>query len=40
MIGLLIGIAAVFVFLYWLGGVLLPEHKTIEQELIKMGDEE
>lgn len=22
-------------FLYWLGGLLMPEHKSIEQELIK-----
>jgi len=40
MIGLLIGITGIVVFLYWLGGVWLPEHKTIEQELIKMGNEE
>jgi len=23
------------VFLYWLGGIWMPEHKPIEQELIK-----
>ena len=26
-------------FLYWLGGVLLPEHQMIQQELIKFEEE-
>lgn len=28
------------VFLYWLGGIWMPEHQTIQQELIKIGEEE
>ncbi len=28
------------VLLYWLGGIWLPDHETIQQELIKMGEEE
>jgi len=28
------------VFLYWLGGIWLPQHETIQQELIKIGEEE
>ena len=38
MIELFIGLLMV-VFLYWLGGVWLPEHETIQQELIKMEEE-
>jgi hypothetical protein len=34
MIELLIGILGC-AFLYWLGGIWMPEHKPIEQELIK-----
>tara|TARA_R100000353_G_scaffold160690_2_gene120421 strand:+ start:200 stop:319 length:120 start_codon:yes stop_codon:yes gene_type:complete len=26
-------------FLYWLGGLLMPEHNSIEQELIKFEEE-
>tara|TARA_R100000995_G_scaffold56864_1_gene28198 strand:+ start:391 stop:510 length:120 start_codon:yes stop_codon:yes gene_type:complete len=39
MIELLIGIIGV-AFLYWLGGIWLPTHETIQQELIKMREEE
>ena len=28
------------VFLYWLGGIWMPEHKPIEQELIKTNTRE
>lgn len=38
MIEFLIGIIVV-VFLYWLGGVWMPEHEEIKQELIKMEEE-
>tara|TARA_R110002020_G_scaffold2_5_gene40 strand:- start:3927 stop:4043 length:117 start_codon:yes stop_codon:yes gene_type:complete len=38
MIELFIGLLMV-VFLYWLGGVWLPEHETIQQELIKTEEE-
>lgn len=34
MIELFIGLLMV-VFLYWLGGIWMPEHETIQQELIK-----
>ena len=39
MIELLIGIIMI-IFLYWMGGIWLPEHTPIQQELIKMGEEE
>lgn len=39
MIELFIGLIMV-VFLYWLGGIWMPEHQTIQQELIKIGEEE
>tara|TARA_R100000458_G_C8010963_1_gene74987 strand:+ start:59 stop:268 length:210 start_codon:yes stop_codon:yes gene_type:complete len=35
MIELLIGVLGC-VFLYWLGGIWMPEHKTTEQEVIKI----
>ncbi len=34
---ILIGVAAL---LYWLGGILMPEFKPIEQELITWSDDE
>lgn len=39
MIELLIGILGC-AFLYWLGGIWMPEHKPIQQELIYIGEEE
>ena len=38
MLELLIGILTAL-FLYWLGGVLLPDYEPIQQELIKMEEE-
>ena len=38
MIELLFGLG-MMVFLYWLGGIWMPEHKPIQQELIKMEEE-
>tara|TARA_R110002012_G_scaffold315637_2_gene529692 strand:+ start:2942 stop:3070 length:129 start_codon:yes stop_codon:yes gene_type:complete len=35
---IIIGITMV-VFLYWLGGIWLPEHETIQQELIRFEEE-
>ena len=34
MLELLVALITIL-FLYWLGGVLMPEHKSIEQELIE-----
>jgi len=28
------------VFLYWLGGIWLPQHETIQQELMKVIEDE
>ena len=39
MIELIIGMI-VCLFLYWLGGVWLPDHNPIQQELIRMESEE
>lgn len=33
---IIVGIICFYGFLYWLGGLLIPEFKPIEQELIKM----
>ena len=38
MLELLVG-AITVLFLYWLGGVLLPDHEAIQQELIKLEEE-
>ncbi len=38
MLGFLIG-TITLLFLYWLGGVLLPDYEPIQQELIKMEEE-
>lgn len=39
MIELLCGIGMI-VFLYWLGGIWLPEHKPIQQELMRVNEDE
>ena len=39
MIELVIGIGMI-VFLYWLGGIWLPQHETIQQELMKVIEDE
>jgi hypothetical protein len=39
MIELLVGVITI-VFLYWLGGVLMPDYEPIKQELIKLEGEE
>ncbi len=36
----IITLIGVFALLYWLGGVLMPEFKPIEQELITWSDDE
>ena len=38
MLELVVGVITVL-FLYWLGGVLLPDYKPIQQELIKLEEE-
>ena len=38
MLELLVG-AITVLFLYWLGGVSLPDYKSIQQELIKLEEE-
>lgn len=38
MIELLCGLG-MMMFLYWLGGIWMPEHTPIQQELIKMEEE-
>jgi|DEB0MinimDraft_6_1074348.scaffolds.fasta_scaffold01854_8 hypothetical protein len=38
MLEFLIG-AITILFLYWLGGALLPDYEPIQQELIKMEEE-
>jgi hypothetical protein len=39
MIELVCGILSI-VFLYWLGGIWLPDYKPIQQELMKVNEDE